>query len=993
MGNYEDWDPNWRPVGDPVSTDEDWNEEDSNEYDWSAEGSPAGYEPSEPSRPGRAFADLEAEYGGGTDYEFPPRPDLQAADELRDNPELAVFRRWRAQLGLPVEPEPFPDESERAEHRPEEAVVAGPALPTDWASILAATPYGAPQPYEYEPGSYPVAKPVPPAEDWEERARRTQRAFELIQAAEQADRRARVLRALETVQAAENEMPIYDEYGRVIGYTQRAQAPARNVLADANQWLVQNVPGVGGAEDVLGQVADKFRYQPTAVVAGTVQRTTEIGQKAFAELSPEDQAILNRGKRAGIAYLSTDEYQNARARYNSKIEELSAPMKKESYQEFVTKAVEHYEQNTPAWAQMALSFADPTNAVVGLPFRMATAGLNARRVGALQKAIAGLDKADDSARIVETAIRSAKAEGLGSKEASRILLNVENLVVKATHPPGIPPIAKIVPPKGTEGQDLLLEMLNKRKSPGTAPFQSLDDVAKRADEATRIVDDYRASTPGFVQFWEEPGTRPKSIDPRILLRQPLTDVDTPEVLDARLLDALTPSTWPINTLVRKQLRREAGMGLLDHAGRHYGVVPKQERQAFIITGNSGSGKSTIAIPLAQRAGARLIDPDDALLFYAEYNGINAGALHQEAIWTYEFALRKAIRNGDNIIIPRLGGDPDTVRTWRDLFTQKGYRVHLLTVDVSVETAKKSAVARFLGSEHRFVDPLIPQRVGLTPVETYEILKKEGGFATYGLYTRGGAGVRRGLPGLPRILEESAPGLGAVGGRRPSARIFPRTDRGAGPAERTAGAAIATAARARHAQTPDGERSFHAKYGSKPEPDPRALEASGALRADEPRLALQYLRQQLSKLGYSTAMMDQLRLSEAAQILAEDRGPEGQPGNASGRGSAPGDVGPSRGSRRSRPPLSLSQQMARLYRGTVAGDDYWGQTLPTDREAWAWVPDNLKRALEEYWQGTPLTRAQVQRLMPVYRRYVAKTGYPGDMVHWLTATLKNERYPF
>ncbi len=899
MGNYEDWDPNWRPVGDPVST-----EEDSSEYDWNGDDSGGESAPGEPTPSGMDIEDQQAS-----------EPTLgEAWAELRRQFEAAgvgaggvviepespdeVVRGWRARLERPDKYGPeelgpdesgfdrsFPDESERAAQRPEEAVVTGPALPRDW----------------------------------EESARRTQRAFELIQAAEQADWQNRAeqgQRALEIIDAAENEMPLYDEYGRVVGHTQRGAGPARNIFPDVKKWMVENVPGVGGAEDVLGQVADKFRYQPLGAAVGVAERTNEIGQKAFAELSPEDQAILNRGKRAGIAYLSTDEYQGAAARYNQKIDELSASMKKESLQEFYTKAVEHYEEHTPAWAQMGLSFVDPTNAVVGLPFRMATAGLNARRVGALEKGIAGLDQTGDSSRIVETAIQAAKAEGLGSKEASRILQNVDDLVVKGTHPPAIPPIAKIVPPKGTEGQDLFLEVLNKRKAPGAAPFRSLDDVAKRADEATRIADEFRANTPGFVQFWEKRGTQPKSIKSQILMKQPLTDVDTPEVLDARLLDALTPSTWPIHTPARIQMRVDAGDGLHDYAGRHYGVVPKQERQAFIITGNSGSGKSTIAIPLAQRAGARIIDPDDALLFYAEYNGINASALHQEGIWTYERALRKGMRNGDNLIIPRLGDDPDRVRAWRDQLAKNGYQVHLLTVDVPVETAKKSAVARFLGPEHRFVDPLIPQQVGLTPVETYEILKKEGGFATYGLYTRGEAGIRRVYRNIPRILEESAPGLGAVGGRRPSASIFPRSDHGAGPAEKAAGAGIATAARARHAQ---------AESGTKPAAVPRTPDASGALRADEPRVALQYLRQQLAQLGYAGAVIDQLSLSEAAQIIAEGRGAERPSGQRSAHGSARGGAGPSRRIRQSRPPLSISQQMARLYRGTLAGDDYWSQT--------------------------------------------------------------------
>jgi hypothetical protein len=93
----------------------------------------------------------------------------------------------------------------------------------------------------------------------------------------------------------------------------------------------------------------------------------------------------------------------------------------------------------------------------------------------------------------------------------------------------------------------------------------------------------------------------------------------------------------------------------------------------------------------------------------------------------------------------------------------------------------------------------------------------------------------------------------------------------------------------------------------------------------------------------------------------------------------------------RPPLSISQQMAQLYRGTIAGDDYRRQKRSTDHDAWAMVPDDLKGALEEYWRGENLTRHEVQRLMPVYRQYVAQTDYPGDMLQWITATLKQDRY--
>ncbi len=1029
MGNYEDWDPEWRPVGDPVPTDDDSSDYSSNDNGVTGESGP-----SEPPLSGTTSADLSA-----------PEPTLgEAWAALRQQYEAAglgaggvtiepespdeVVRGWRTRLEMPDKyglvdlgpdesgsDQPYPDESERAQHRP---AYVGPALPPDWASNIAATPYGAARPYEYEPGSNPETKPAQPEDDWQARARQTQRAFDLIQAAEQADhenRARQTKRALEILQALGNEQqPILNEWGipnpdqplvpRVSGL------PEKGALQQGHEWLQQNVPGFKGAEDVLGGVLKYSQTIPPAVGGGIEEQRRYLAP-AFQSLSPQDQATLSAAQERGEyaeppTWAELETIEAARQRYADKIAALRAADTR-TWQERIDDAHRAYEENVPLPLQIGLAYGDPGNVLLGFPFKAGAAVLNTRRVGALEKAIAGLDKADDSYRVVKTAIQSAKAEGLGSKEASRILQNVENLVLKGTRPPGIPPIAKIVAPKGTEGQDLFLEVLNKNKAPGMAPFQSLDDVAKRADEATRIVDEYRASTPGFVQFWDKPGTKP--IDLKILMKQPLTDVDTPEVLDARLLDALTPSTWPIHTPARIQMRLDAGKGLHDYGGSHYGVVPKQERQAFIITGNSGSGKSTIAIPLAQRAGARIIDPDDALLFYSQYNGINASALHQEAVWTYEHALKRAVQNGENVVIPRLGGDPDVIRKLRDKLAKAGYEVNLLTMDVPVETAKKSAVARFSGSEHRFVDPLIPQRVGLTPVETYEILKKEGGFATYGLYTRGGAGR---LPGIHGLLEESAPGLGAVAGRRPSSWILARPmGAGIGPGKKAAAAsAIAAAARAEHAQTSGDATSSQTKYGTKREPDHHALDTPGALRADKPPLVLQYLRQQLSKLGYSGATIDQLRMGDAAQIIAEGRTPkagggESPSGQGSARGSAPGGVGsggrgaddradrPS-GQRpsRPRPPLSLSQQMAQLYRGTVAGDGYRGDRRATDQDAWAMVPDDLKGALEEYWHGEPLTREKVQRLTPVYRRYVAQTGYPGDMVKWITDTLQQQRYP-
>jgi GGDEF domain-containing protein len=1193
--------------------------------DWDYVGTPVSTT-SEPGGPALPSGD-ESEAGDATQPEILTSPEQQAVDELQENPEIAVFRRWRAQLDMPVEP--YPDESERARDRAWSS--AGKSW-QDWQDLQTDESYRALQRPGFGQTRQELSdsgsdgedrekwqEPQTPQNRWEAMtgqnllASQPAGSWDKWIEAERASDRERY-RQLAAARESGPSLPDGWQWMTLPEKQAWAQRNAPSAVGlesgptplDAamalNQAAREINPGLRIGEDVAAQLLDMSRYQPTAVVAGTLQRATDIGRKAFFKLSREDQEILERGKRAGMAYLSTDEYQDAAARYNQKIEELSAPMKKESYQEFATKAVEHYEQNTPVWGQMALGLYDPTNKLLELPMRGGSALLNTRRVGGLEKAIAGLDLADDSYRVVQAAIRAAKAEGLGSKEASRILRGAEDLLRE-----------------GGKGNDQLLKVLNQNKAAEVAAF-TRDNLAGRTDEAKAILTEYVS---------KEKGVGPFDIPLRErwgLLVQPRRDdlgkislIHTTTGLESRLAYDVErkPKGWLeaiINSrdlsAVNEAFGHAAGDDLLTATGKfvkakveavggrafhHHGDeirlwFPDEETAKRTLAAIDQELKERI-IPMRLRDGT--IAPKKGFSIAYGYGRDETAA--KKALDAHKYDLgRTEAGSGRGILSRRvvdagagrgqrgpggrdkLGGQPDlearqveTTRTgpvagphmpsspadeWlSSQLSQAGLSSEQTRAILSDPVRKEAALARarylaeargeilppglanmpvptgadmpaaveqaFGGSKYPASVPLykrwerlppsMKQQISrnaltdaLTGLESryvYELeikpkgwvhaitdvnglgainktfgqevgndliarmgrvvkanVEKEGGRAfRYGgdevkYWFPDEASARRALAAIDRevkerIFEAKLPD-GAVMGKkgftlsygygldeiladkalndyklagegtyRAPKGVLPNTiedaplqsrtvgkgNRAGSIAAKIAGAAIATAARARHAQT---------EQGTKPASVPRALDASGALSADEPRMVLQYLRQQLSKLGYSSAMIDHLRMGDAAQIIAEGPTPnsvgaEGPSGQGSARGAAPGGMGAGRlgtegelnrpsGRRpsRSQPPLSISQQMARLYRGTIAGDGYWGRTRPADHDAWAMVPDDLKGALEDYWQGENLTRHEVQRLMPVYRRYVAQTDYPGDMVQWITATLREQRYP-
>lgn len=229
----------------------------------------------------------------------------------------------------------------------------------------------------------------------------------------------------------------------------------------------------------------------------------------------------------------------------------------------------------------------------------------------------------------------------------------------------------------------------------------------------------------------------------------LTPYDTKEIVDARenaRKQVPTHARSYYNSPERKELRKQI-------AKEMYGTgAVNKNRRVDIVMGPPAAGKSTVfADPLAKEHGSLIIDSDMAKERLPEFDGGNgAGIVHEESAQIIEGlggVFHKALKNGDNIVLPIVGRGTNKIVQLRDALKQAGYEVHLHLNELPKEKATQRAVARFY-SHGRFVDPdYVHNVVGDRPSQVYENLKKIGGFHSYEKYSND---VEKGQK--PKVIE-------------------------------------------------------------------------------------------------------------------------------------------------------------------------------------------------------------------------------------------------
>ena len=121
---------------------------------------------------------------------------------------------------------------------------------------------------------------------------------------------------------------------------------------------------------------------------------------------------------------------------------------------------------------------------------------------------------------------------------------------------------------------------------------------------------------------------------------------------------------------------------------------RKEQKAFVIIGLPAGGKSSVfANPLSKQYGARIIDSDDVKPWLEGFDGGNgAGYVQDASAEVAEKAIDIAVKNGDNIIIPRIGGK--SVMDLSAALRLAGYDVQLYFNDVKGVTSIDRAASRF-----------------------------------------------------------------------------------------------------------------------------------------------------------------------------------------------------------------------------------------------------------------------------------------------------------
>lgn len=138
----------------------------------------------------------------------------------------------------------------------------------------------------------------------------------------------------------------------------------------------------------------------------------------------------------------------------------------------------------------------------------------------------------------------------------------------------------------------------------------------------------------------------------------------------------------------------------------YAGIVAQGREFHLMFGVPASGKSTIADKLSKDAEARIMDSDIAKTLTPEYDdGWGAAAVHKESKKILDLAMAKAVSNGDNLIVPKIGTPPDAMIDMLQEARADGYKCYVHYVDLDPNKAMGRMLGRFM-STGRYIPPSI-----------------------------------------------------------------------------------------------------------------------------------------------------------------------------------------------------------------------------------------------------------------------------------------------
>lgn len=181
-----------------------------------------------------------------------------------------------------------------------------------------------------------------------------------------------------------------------------------------------------------------------------------------------------------------------------------------------------------------------------------------------------------------------------------------------------------------------------------------------------------------------------------------------------------------------------------------GVAPpdsvsiQRDRIAFILIGLPASGKSSVSNKIADNYGAFIVDSDFAKRKFPEFKEEYGAALVHEESTLVTFGLDDAqykeepnllgfcISEGANVVIPKIGAKPDSIRKLRDLLLGYDYQVHLTLIKADRLCATKRAINRFSATNRYVPISLIFDGYSNDPILSYYYMQRDESWASTGV---------------------------------------------------------------------------------------------------------------------------------------------------------------------------------------------------------------------------------------------------------------------
>ncbi len=229
---------------------------------------------------------------------------------------------------------------------------------------------------------------------------------------------------------------------------------------------------------------------------------------------------------------------------------------------------------------------------------------------------------------------------------------------------------------------------------------------------------------------------------------PLSNILSPHEMQ-KMEDMIeTQKSLPVTDLSEKELA--------DLTSKHYGEgAAVKDRRLDLVVGPPGSGKSSNLVdPLAKENGSLVVDADAVKPDIRGYmDGLGAEAVHEASSQVAHQVLVNALKNGDNIVVPKLGANAERLVPLIEAAKGLGYSVNLHLADLPHEVSARRVFDRAFpqdGSVGQWVNPKFAHETGTKPQEAFESLIARPGLIDG--YTHHDMNVPRGE--APRLVKSN-----------------------------------------------------------------------------------------------------------------------------------------------------------------------------------------------------------------------------------------------